>query len=287
MAAARARSMAGAAAALHVTPAAVSLGIAQLERVVHAPLFLRGRRRPLALTAMGRDLFATALAIVSETEELVAKLDDRDDDLSGTLYLGCFPTLAPIVAPTLVTAMSQRHPGVRVELDEAASDDLQRRLLDGTSELALLYGIDLVPGVSGERVAEMHAYVVLPVSHRLATRRSVRLQLLADEPMILLDSPPSRHHALSSLATAGVSPRVERVTHNFETLRSFVARGHGWGLLVQRPAVDVSYEGLPIAAVPIADDLEPVPVVMASAAGTRLSRRARACVEVAHSIFAA
>ena len=115
----------------------------------------------------------------------------------------------------------------------------------------------------------------------------MRLRDLADDPMILLDAPPSRHHALSVLASVGVAPRIERVTLNFETLRSFVARGHGWGFLVQRPLVDVSYEGLPIVAVPIADAIEPVPIVVATAAGARLSQRAMACIDVWRLILAA
>jgi DNA-binding transcriptional LysR family regulator len=82
------------------------------------------------------------------------------------------------------------------------------------------------------------------------------------------------------LTSVGVTPTIERVTHSFETLRAFVARGWGWGFLVQRPHGDVSYEGLPLVAVAIADDVEPVPIVIASAAGTRPSRRAEACTEV-------
>jgi DNA-binding transcriptional LysR family regulator len=84
-----------------------------------------------------------------------------------------------------------------------------------------------------------------------------------------------------------VTARVERVTHNFETLRSFVARGLGWGFLVQRPRDDTSYEGLPLAAVAIADEIEPVSIVVATAAGARLSRRAQACIELCRTVVGA
>ena len=72
-----------------------------------------------------------------------------------------------------------------------------------------------------------------------------------------------------------MDPPVERVTHNFETLRSCVARGHGWGILVQHPALNASYEGLPLATVGIADPVDPAPVVAAFVAGARRSRPGR------------
>ena len=102
--------------------------------------------------------------------------------------------------------------------------------------------------------------------------------------MILLDSPPSRSHVLAALEAGGITPGRQRVTHNFETLRSLVARGYGWGVLVQHPEVDASYEGLALRRVEIADPVEPAPVVVATIASSTLSRRTAACIEVVRSL---
>jgi len=287
VATARAHSMAGAAATLHVSPAAVSLGIAELERMLETQLFRRVRHQPLVLTESGADLLADASAVLSRVDELEARALARTASLTGTVHMGCFTTLAPTYLPRLVSVMSEQHPEIRLEATEGALELLQTDVLSGTLELALLYGVELRPGLEAERVGELRPYVVLPAGHRLARRRKVHLADLAGEPMILLDAPPSRQHATSVLASAGVTANVERVTHNFETLRSFVARGLGWGLLVQRPCDDTSYEGLPLAAVAIADDIDPVPIVVATAAGARLSRRARACIELCRTVVAA
>jgi DNA-binding transcriptional LysR family regulator len=96
----------------------------------------------------------------------------------------------------------------------------------------------------------------------------------------MLDAPPSRMHMLTALAGVGITPVVGRVTHNFETLRSLVARGYGWGLLVQHPAVDRSYEGMPIRSVPIADPIEPAPVVAATVASSASPRRTQAMIDL-------
>ena len=47
-------------------------------------------------------------------------------------------------------------------------------------------------------------------------------------------------------------------------MRSLIANGLGVGLSYTRPGAAVSYDGLPIVEVGVADDLKPEPVVIAS-----------------------
>jgi DNA-binding transcriptional LysR family regulator len=225
------------------------------------------------------------VGIVADAEQLEARLGEQSTSRRGTVYVGCFATLAPFVVPRWVTELRRRHPDLRVEVHEDAADDLQRAVLDGRTELAILYGIDLRRGLDSVTVSEMQPYVVLPADHRLAKRRRIHLREIATEPLILLDSPPSHHHIASVLRAAGVDPPVERVTHNFETLRSCVARGHGWGILVQHPALNASYEGLPLATVGIADAVDPAPVVAAFVTGARRSDRADACIDALQAVL--
>jgi DNA-binding transcriptional LysR family regulator len=276
--------MARAASTLHVSAAAVSLGVRQLERVLGCDLFLRRPQRPLALTSAGRELLPKAAALVSDAEQIEQDAGQRSDIFAGSIRVGCFDTVAPMLVPQLLSAIQDRYPALDVDVAEGRSDILQEQLLDGVTDVAVLYGLDLLPGLRTELLWEMNPYVVLPANHRFARRRSVRLADLADEPMIMLDAPPSRMHGLTLFASLGLSPTITRVTHNFETLRSLVGRGYGWGLLVQRPTVDQSYEGLPLCAVAIADPIDPAPVVAATVARSSLSRRTNAVIALLHEL---
>jgi DNA-binding transcriptional LysR family regulator len=272
--------MARAAASLHVSPAAVSLGIGQLERVLECDLFLRRPQRPLALTGAGRELLPRAAAIVSDAEHLEQVAGQRTGSFTGTIRVGCFDTLAPVLVPQLLMAAAERFPDLAVDVAEGPSDILQEQLLDGGTDVAVLYGLEIAGALRTELLWSMPPYVVLPADHRLANRAAVHLADLAAEPMIMLDAPPSKVHMLTALAGVGISPVIGRVTRNFETLRSLVGRGYGWGLLVQHPAVDRSYEGMPIRSVAIADQIEPAPVVAATVAGSASPRRTQACIEM-------
>jgi DNA-binding transcriptional LysR family regulator len=58
-----------------------------------------------------------------------------------------------------------------------------------------------------------------------------------------------------------------------------VAQDHGYSLLHQRPATDSTYAGGRVVAVPLADEVRPLRVVVASLQSMRMSRRAGAFAE--------
>ncbi len=272
--------MAAAAAELHVSASAVSLGITELERHVGTQLLLRTPHRPLALTAAGREVIGDARRLLGAARELEATARSGGNELIGAVRLGCFRTLAPIHVPRLVAEIGDRHPGIDLEVHEASLAELCDALLDGTCDLALMYDLDISADIARELVAETRPHVLVAAGHPLADRGPVRLAELAGEPMVMLDVHPSRPYFTAVLDGLGLAPHVVRTTGSFETLRSLVARGVGWSMLIQRPVIDVSYEGLPLRCLPIADELDRMAIVVAWAAGARLTRRAeevRAC----------
>lgn len=276
VAAAEAGTMTGAAAALHVSQSAVSLGVADLERHLGVQLLLRRRAKGLTLTSAGQRLIADARALLHRAEELRAGARDLGQSLAGRLVVGCFSTLGPSLLPRLLDGFRTQYPAVELDFVEGSLGDLQAMLLEGRCELALLYDIDLQPGIERETVYTTRPYVLLAPDHPLAAADAVHLADLVGHDMVLLDMPPSRHHLLGLLADAGVVPRIRHTTVTFETVRSLVARGAGFSLLVQQPAVDLSYEGLPLVARPVADDIPLTRVVLARPAAAQPTRRAQA-----------
>lgn len=113
----------------------------------------------------------------------------------------------------------------------------------------------------------------------------MRLAELAGHDMVMLDLPPSRSHFTGLLAAAGVVPRVRHSTPSFEMVRSLVARGRGFALLIQRPAAAVSYEGLPLVSLPLADPVELTAVVLARPQGATPTRRAAAFAEHCRTVL--
>ncbi|MFF0494396.1 LysR family transcriptional regulator [Nocardia sp. NPDC004068] len=282
--AAESGQMTAAAAALHVSQSSISIGISELERDVGSQLLVRHKSKGLTLTAAGRELLPHARALLARADELVVAARHFGESIGGDFTVGCFTTIAPFVLPELVTQLATTTPPIHLHFREGSQDELQEDLLTGRFELAILYETGIFPGVRCTQLYATRPHVIVPGDHPLAQQHSIALADLADETMIALDVDPSLAYFTGLLRAAGVEPRIRHVTREFEMVRSLVGRGLGYSLLIQKPQVDYSYEGRPVAAMPISDPVDPLPVVLARAEEVQLTRRAQAvasyCEEV-------
>ncbi|MCZ0991710.1 LysR family transcriptional regulator [Streptomyces diastatochromogenes] len=286
VAAAEAGTIAGAAAREHISQSTVALAIGELERALGVQLFLRRQAKGLTITQAGLAVLADARPLLAHADELVSSARSLGGRLSGNLVIGCYTTLAPFLMPGVLEGFATEHPTVRLSFIEGSQVELQARLLDGSCEMALLYDLDLQPGVHHEALYHTRPHVLLPRGHALVRNGPVSLYDLADEPMIMLDYAPSRHYFTQLLESLELRPLIRHTTSSFETVRSLVARGLGYSLLIQQPAPAVSYEGLPLAACTIREDVPEMPVLLAWPARAKLTRRAKAFAEFCHRTLA-
>lgn len=280
-------AISAAAARLHVSQSAISLAITELERALKVQLCVRRKAHGITLTPSGAQALQHARALLRQAAELETESTGDSAELTGRLALGCYLTLAPTVLPRLLHGFGTRHPRVTIDFTEGTQDSLQRLLLAGELDLAVLYDMEIQPEITHVELYRRAPHVLLPADHRLAGKAEVALRDLADEPMVLLEAPPSSHHTLRLCADAGVKPLVRHRTSNFETARSLVGRGLGYAMLIQRPANDRTYEGLPVAYKPVAELAGyAVAVLLAWPRHTRLGRRAAEFVAFCQEIFA-
>ena len=273
-------TMTAAAEQLLVSQSAVSLAIAGLENTLGTQLLVRRRSQGLALTAAGRRFLPQAKELLAHAEDVRADAQSEGRELTGRLVVGCFRTAAPFVLPGLLETFAAAQPGVQLEFIEGPLPELERALKDGRCEVALVYDLDISAGIVCEPLYETEPYVLLAPDHPLAAGgRTLTVRELAEHDMVMLDVPPSSAYFHGVFAQAGVEPRVRFNVSSYELLRSLVARNLGYGLLISRPAADVSYEGRPLVARRIAGDPLAIDVSLAWVAGVRRTRRARAFAE--------
>lgn len=198
------------------------------------------------------------------------------------LAAGCFHTFGPYIMPRLIRRMN----GIDLKLVEGDHRRLRESLLSGETELALMYDIDLGEEFETTLLDEIAPYVLLPTGHRLARQSEITPAELAEEPMVLLDAPPSRDYFLGLMQAAGVTPLVAYRSASFEMVRGMVGHGLGYTLLVTKPASDMTYDGLRLIVRPLASDHEPSRIVIARRKGRELSEPAQRFIERCLAEFA-
>lgn len=274
-------SIAGAAAALMLSPSAITGALNELERAFNSQLTIRRKAHGVSLTPSGEYVLSQARALLHAATDLQVMATDAGSTLRGQVVIGCYSSLAPTLLTELMAEYGIRHPDVELDFFAGTQQEIHEQLLSGKLDLAIAYELTLPPGLARKRLREAVPSVVLPTDHRLAAQDQVALAELVDEPMILLDVNPSRENTEMMFSAAGLTPRIRFRTTDFEVTRSMVARGMGYAILVQRPVADLSYEGRPLAVRPIHPATRNVPISMIWSQGVRLSKRAEAMLELA------
>jgi DNA-binding transcriptional LysR family regulator len=278
-------TMAGAAGRHHISQSAVSLAVNELERALGVQLFMRRKARGIELTVAAREVLPEVRRLLEHAAEVQSTARSVGLTVSGDLVLGCYPTLTPFLLPEILRRFPAQHPSVTVRLFEGSVAEMLGRLLDGTCEMALMYDLGIGPEIATTLLYRVRPYVLLPRDHRLATPGPISLADLRDEPMVMLDMPPSATMFREVLAGGGIEPNVRFSSASFESVRSLVASGAGYSLLLQRPSPDATYAGPPLVHREIAEEVRTVDVVLAHARNARLTRRAEAFADFCRLTF--
>jgi DNA-binding transcriptional LysR family regulator len=288
--AAEAGTMSEAARRLHMAPSAISMSIAELERIVGAQLCIKRKSKGLTLTSTGSAVFRQGRQLLDMADEIASLSRGDRADIRGPLTVGCYMTLAPTTIPPMLAAFAEQCPHVEVDFVEAYHEELQERLLAGSLDAAFVYDMDVSPALRSAPLFSVDPYMLLPGKHPLAEAASVSLQDLAAEPFIFFDAPPISTRVLEMFRDAGLAaPGIAHRSRSYATVRSLVASGRGVSVLFQHPELEAPYEALGVVLKRVTD-----PIVTARAQATvslvwagsmRLSARAQAWVDVAAEHF--
>lgn len=286
VAVAEAGSVTAAAQSIHLSQSALSTALVELERALNVQLLLRHHARGVTLTSAGEQLLAASRRLLRQAAELADEARGLGNEVTGTLHLACFGVLAPYLLPELLAEAAERLPRLEVNTSEVDLAELVEGVASGRFELAVGYDITADPRLEVTSLYTLPPYVLLPSTHRLAKRRKVRLEELADEPLALLDLPYSRDYFAGMFRAVGLNPTPRYRSTSAETCRAIVARGLAYTVLNARPRDLGRTDARAVVAVDIAHEAPPLDVVLIKATGVRPTRRVAAVEELIGDLVA-
>jgi DNA-binding transcriptional LysR family regulator len=230
-------SFSAAAESLAYTQSAVSQQIAALEREAGLQLVDRSARG-VHLTDAGRVLLGHADAILHRLADAEAELEAMAGLRGGRLRLVAFPSAGGSLMPEAVARFRARHPAVEITLAPAEPDEAVEALRAGEADIGLTIETTwATPGEDGlvrTHLLDDPMYLVVPADHPQATRRSVRMQDLAEDPWILGSadaSCPDSAILLRACNAAGFEPRIAFQSDDYNAIQGFIATGMGVSLI--------------------------------------------------------
>ncbi|WP_236245929.1 LysR family transcriptional regulator [Streptomyces sp. CC210A] len=230
------RTVTAAAAALYLTPSAVSQQLAALEQETGHTLLTRSGRG-VRLTPAGEILLEHANEVLAQLERAEAELAAYADGTAGEVRIAAFATgIAEVLAPA-VARLARRHPGIRPRVRDAEGDASLPMVLDGEADLAVAVEYRGAPREDDPRLARVPLYAepfdaVLHAGHPLAQAPEVALASLAGSDWIGQSAGnPCQDMVLLACELAGFAPRLVHVSDDFRAVAALAGAGAGVALV--------------------------------------------------------
>ena len=278
-------SIAEASRQLHISQPSISVAIKNLEDAFNQPLFVRHHAQGVSLTSGGGRVYEKAKELLRLSEELEQDSRAENENVSGTVAIGCFESAAPLYMPKLVAGFKALYPDVTIQLYDGEQHELMHGLHRGRFDLTFLYDLESGNTIHKEELNAPHKpYALLPIDHPLAQNSSVTLEQLSSEPMILLDAVPSRSYFMDIFTQKGYAPVVAYSSPSIEMVRCMVGQGLGFSVLVTRPCTNVTYDGMVLAQLDIEDEMPASTLIMAYLRNNQPTRATRLFMDYCRSV---
>lgn len=210
-----------------MTQSTLSVGVAELERVLGALLVERSKRS-VRFTSVGEEVVARAQGMIRAAEDLSAVAQRAREPLVGSIRLAVIPTVAPFLLPRILAGVGRAWP----ELDLFV-----REMLTGPACEAMHRGaIDCVLLALPAECGDVEAEEIMVDRLVLATCEDGADTGTADgiEPgrlLLLEDGHCLRDHALAACRIGEPAPDAPLVASTLDTLVRLVDAGFGVTLL--------------------------------------------------------
>jgi DNA-binding transcriptional LysR family regulator len=276
IAAAETGQVSQAAVELNVSQSAVTAAILQLESALDLRLFDR-IPSGVTLTAGGARFLQHARNIMAAVNEAMRMPRASPDVTVGKARVGVTYTVAGYFLPRHHERFRRNYPRVEIELVEYPRPAIERALIDGELDLAvmLVSNLEETGRLQSETLLRSPRRLWTPPEHPLLTASSVSLADVARYPYIMLTVDEASETAARYWSRTPHRPNVIFTTSSVEAVRGMVASGMGLTILSDMVHRPWSLEGQRLETRVLTDEIPTMDVGLAWTRDRPLSPAAR------------
>jgi LysR family transcriptional regulator, benzoate and cis,cis-muconate-responsive activator of ben and cat genes len=225
-----------AAASLHLTQPALSRQVKDLEDELGVRLLARGKNA-VTLTDAGEVFYEEARDLLTRADQAIQRV--RGECRNEVLRVGYAPSLVAGVMPGALEKFQAATPGVRIELADLSSREMNE--LANTGRLDLIVTPEpsptAVPGFQWSELRQVSPVLVMPETHPLAKWKRIAPERLRDLPLIGLgreNFPDYVRYIRTLLKPFGIVPRFIALENDgVSTLFAALEANHAAAILAE------------------------------------------------------
>jgi DNA-binding transcriptional LysR family regulator len=217
---------------VHVTQAAISMQIRQLENEIGAKVFVRAPRHVI-LTEAGEQLLRRARHILREHDAALDEIAELAGAERGRLRIGSASAMVLTEQlPAVLKELRKQHPAAEISVMSGTSEVLVDQILAGEVDIAFVSLPVDVRGIKTERLSEDQLVAIASPRHKLAKQRTVSAFTLAGERLILGERGGNTRRLIDQFfAQAGVTLRVAMELSRQQAIKRMVEEDMGVGIV--------------------------------------------------------
>lgn len=244
---ARNQSFTRAAEDLHVAQPGLSLAVRQLEAELGVRLFDRSSRH-VNLTSAGQVFVDAARSVLADVAQLQTEMSHYADGTRGVLRASLWYHVSPPCV-SILREYNAANPGVQMSVVECPAPKALDFLRSGELDIASFVMSDRLDltGIEHRVIRTEPAVLVTQIDHPLASRGSVHVDELAEEPLIMPHLGTSARQSLDALV-GPISPPIVAETNEVAAMLDLVSIGIGSAVAAASVATRI---GAPVGIVRI------------------------------------
>jgi DNA-binding transcriptional LysR family regulator len=217
---------------VHVTQAAISMQIRQLETEIGARVFVRAPRHVI-LTEAGEKLLVRARQILREHDAALEEIAELAGAERGRLRIGSASAMVLTdQLPRILKELRRQHPRAEITVASGTSEALVQQIVAGELDIAFVSLPVDVRGVQTERLGEDQLVAIASPKHKLAKQKTISAYTLAGEKLILGERGGNTRRLIDQFfAQAGVSLKVSMELSRQAAIRRMVEEDMGVGIV--------------------------------------------------------
>ncbi len=233
-----------AAAALHLTPSAVSSAIRALESRHGLQLFHRVGRG-IELTEAGAIFLGEAQAILARTEAAELIFSELGGLKRGSIVIHASQTIASYWLPPILVRFHERHPTIDIRLTVGNTRTVTDSVLEGLADLGFIEGEIDEPRLASRTVAQDQLIIVVRPYHPWAAMAELPAAELTSKPWVIREKGSGTRSAFeSALRQRGVDPEKLPIVLELPSNEAILSAVQSWPVagalseLVTRPHLE-------------------------------------------------
>ncbi len=227
-----------------VTQPTLSMQIQKMEEELGVLIFDRNKK-PIQLTEVGEKIVAQSKKIIHEADRITDIVDQFKGFIGGDFRLGVIPTVMPTLLPMFLKSFCQKHPKVKLLIEELTTEELIEKLKNGHLDAAIA-----ATPLKEDKIKELPLYyepfvAYIPENNELFSKDTISVEDLDPQDLLLLQDGHCFRESVLNLCNFSDTKKdqFEIKSGSFETLIKLSNEGFGMTLLPYLHTLDLGSKG--------------------------------------------